>query len=259
MRPGSYLINTARGGVVDQNALLEHLDSGHLEGAALDVVEREPLDDERIRNHPKIILTPHSAFYSVEGFIELAQRPRKRFAGSSVARHHATGSISSRPGSPGGTIDPSGEAREGWWERSHRKSFSEFARTLLLDRPSNPTQPGGGEIPWLLGAGVRAAWPGTSYETRNWSLRGPTTVPNRLRGLSQDLDTTHGGLLRRRRCPLLPTRQSLADVEGPVHAEPHEPDAVGQPQPAEPRYADARQPGERQSGHGHPALRSSLW
>ncbi|MFO0911185.1 MAG: C-terminal binding protein [Isosphaeraceae bacterium] len=74
MRPGSYLINTARGGVVDQNALLEALDSGHLEGAALDVVEREPLDDERIRNHPKIILTPHSAFYSVEGFIELRSK-----------------------------------------------------------------------------------------------------------------------------------------------------------------------------------------
>jgi phosphoglycerate dehydrogenase-like enzyme len=71
MRPGAVLINTARGPVVDQSALVDALDSGHLSGAALDVVEREPLDDERLRFHPKVILTPHSAFYSVEGFAEL--------------------------------------------------------------------------------------------------------------------------------------------------------------------------------------------
>src|SRR5205814_6209569 len=71
MRPGSVLINTARGPVVDQAALLDALDAGHLSAAALDVVEREPLDDERLRGHPRILLTPHSAFYSVEGFVEL--------------------------------------------------------------------------------------------------------------------------------------------------------------------------------------------
>jgi C-terminal binding protein len=74
MREGAYLINTARGPVVDQSALVEALNSGLLAGAALDVVEREPLDDERVRFHPKIILTPHSAFYSVEGFIELRSK-----------------------------------------------------------------------------------------------------------------------------------------------------------------------------------------
>jgi phosphoglycerate dehydrogenase-like enzyme len=71
MRPGAYLINTARGTIVDQNALLCALDSGSLAGAALDVVEREPLDDPRISQHPRILLTPHTAFYSVEGFGEL--------------------------------------------------------------------------------------------------------------------------------------------------------------------------------------------
>jgi phosphoglycerate dehydrogenase-like enzyme len=71
MRQGSYLINTARGPIIEENALLEALDSGQLAGAALDVVEREPLDDPRISQHPRILLTPHTAFYSVEGFVEL--------------------------------------------------------------------------------------------------------------------------------------------------------------------------------------------
>ncbi len=71
MRPGAMLINTARGPLIDETALLDALDSGHLSAAGLDVVEREPLDDERLRSHPKVLLTPHTAFYSVEGYTEL--------------------------------------------------------------------------------------------------------------------------------------------------------------------------------------------
>jgi phosphoglycerate dehydrogenase-like enzyme len=74
MRPGSYLINTARGPIIEETALLEALDSGPLAGAALDVVESEPLDDARISRHPRILLTPHTAFYSVEGFVELRSK-----------------------------------------------------------------------------------------------------------------------------------------------------------------------------------------
>ena len=74
MKPGTYLINTARGPVIDEEALLVGLDSGQIAGAALDVVEHEPLADERLRRHPKILFTPHSAFYSVEGFVELRSK-----------------------------------------------------------------------------------------------------------------------------------------------------------------------------------------
>lgn len=74
MPDGSVLVNTARGPLVDQEALIAALDSGRLLGAGLDVVEREPLDDDRLRHHPRVVLTPHSAFYTVEGSEELRRK-----------------------------------------------------------------------------------------------------------------------------------------------------------------------------------------
>lgn len=71
---GAYVVNTARGPCVSGDAVLRALESGQLAYAALDVVEKEPLDDERLRKHPRILLTPHSAFYSVEGFIEMRRK-----------------------------------------------------------------------------------------------------------------------------------------------------------------------------------------
>ena len=68
---GAHVVNTARGPCIDADALLSALDSGHVAYAALDVMEREPLDDERLRRHPRVLLTPHAAFYSVEAFAEM--------------------------------------------------------------------------------------------------------------------------------------------------------------------------------------------
>jgi D-3-phosphoglycerate dehydrogenase len=72
MKKGAYLINTARGPLIDETALLAALDSGHLGGAALDVVTHEPLPkDSPLIGRDNVILTPHTGFYSVEALEEL--------------------------------------------------------------------------------------------------------------------------------------------------------------------------------------------
>jgi D-3-phosphoglycerate dehydrogenase len=70
MRPTAFLVNTARGGLIDTAALLAALDTGKLAGAALDVLEGEPPDDLgwRVARHPRVVATPHAAWYSEEAF-----------------------------------------------------------------------------------------------------------------------------------------------------------------------------------------------
>ena len=75
MRPGSMLVNTARGAVVDVDALAARLDDGTLDGAALDVLPVEPLKlDHPLARHPRTLLTPHAAFYSTAAEVELRRK-----------------------------------------------------------------------------------------------------------------------------------------------------------------------------------------
>ncbi|QSE82965.1 C-terminal binding protein [Rhodococcus koreensis] len=79
---GSFLVNTSRGALVEQDAVLDALDSGALAGVGLDVFHPEPLTpDHRLRAHPHAVLTPHAAFYS-----EQSLRDLQRLAAEEAAR-----------------------------------------------------------------------------------------------------------------------------------------------------------------------------
>lgn len=71
---GAYVINTARGPCLDLDAVVRALDSGQVAAAGIDVFESEPLANEALRHHPRVALTPHAAFYSVEGWEEMRRK-----------------------------------------------------------------------------------------------------------------------------------------------------------------------------------------
>jgi D-3-phosphoglycerate dehydrogenase len=75
MRPDAFLINAARGGLIDEDALYTALTSGQIAGAGLDVlVDLDPPLDHRISQLPNVIVTPHTAFFSQEAVLELEER-----------------------------------------------------------------------------------------------------------------------------------------------------------------------------------------
>ncbi len=71
LKPGAFVVNTARGAVIQKEAILASLRSGHLGGAGLDVVEDEPLQTEAEAATPNLIVTCHAALCSVESKIEM--------------------------------------------------------------------------------------------------------------------------------------------------------------------------------------------
>ena len=93
---GSFLVNTARGAVVETSAIPAAIESGHLAGAGIDVlaVEPPPADDPLIRawrdpTHPahhRVIVNPHSAFYSEEGLLDMRTKGAKAVRNALLGR-----------------------------------------------------------------------------------------------------------------------------------------------------------------------------
>ena len=95
MPRGSYLVNTARGNVVDTTAIPDALQSGRLAGAAIDVLAQEPPPDDhplltawRDPDHPayeRLLVNPHAAFYCEEGLQDMRRK------GAEACRRALTG------------------------------------------------------------------------------------------------------------------------------------------------------------------------
>jgi glyoxylate reductase len=74
MKPSAILVNTARGEVIDENALARMLEAGELAGAGLDVFEHEPAVNPRLLNNPRVVILPHMGSATLEGRIDMGEK-----------------------------------------------------------------------------------------------------------------------------------------------------------------------------------------
>ena len=95
MKPTAYLINTSRGGVIDEGALTQALQEGRIAGAALDVMDPEPPpSDHPLLGMDRVVATPHASFYSETSIEELQRRTAEHVA------HVLNGQIPPHPVNP---------------------------------------------------------------------------------------------------------------------------------------------------------------
>ena len=80
MKKKAYLVNTARGPVVDEAALAKALDAGEIAGAGLDVMTNEPPVGSPLLGNKKVIITPHTSFYSEESLVDLQTKAAQEVA-----------------------------------------------------------------------------------------------------------------------------------------------------------------------------------
>jgi glyoxylate reductase len=74
LKPSAYVVNTARGEVIDESALARMLDKGDLAGAGLDVFEHEPAINPKLKKLPSVVLLPHMGSATLEGRIEMGEK-----------------------------------------------------------------------------------------------------------------------------------------------------------------------------------------
>ena len=145
MDSASFLVNTSRGGLIDEGALAAALRAGTIAGAGLDVFEREPLpDDSPLLEAPNLVLTPHAAWYSAQALEELpviaARQVIDFFAGLPLSEHPQ----------PGPRRSPGDDRR--LHEQARRRTMSERVRV-------SPDEVD------LVSPGRRDYWVGLAHDT----------------------------------------------------------------------------------------------